>query len=298
MTIPGRDVLDAFQLTGEPVRLPGGEGRSVRVGGVVLKPAGPDREFAEWLPGVMAAVPEDGFRVARPLRATTGTWSYGGWTASLFLPGAEPDRAAAPRWLEVIAAGRAFHRALAGVPRPGFLGRRRDWWATGDRVAWQERGTDLLPALGNAYHELRALLDAKPRDRSQLVHGDLTGNVLFEPGLAPAVIDFSPYWRPPAFGEAVVVGDALTWHGAGAELLHAVAADSGPDFTQYVARAIIFRLATSNERLRAMTAAHSGEASAEARRYEHAAGLLSDFARAPRQPTPLTGQPSGEGDHR
>ena len=33
---------------------------------------------------------------------------------------------------------------------------------------------------------------------SQLVHGDLSGNVLLAHGLPPAVIDFSPYWRPPA----------------------------------------------------------------------------------------------------
>jgi hypothetical protein len=61
------------------------------------------------------------------------------------------------------------------------------------------------PALGNAHTELTALLGAKPRDRSQLVHGALTAIVLFEQGLAPAVIDFSPYWRPSASGEAVVV---------------------------------------------------------------------------------------------
>ncbi|MFF3354120.1 aminoglycoside phosphotransferase [Streptomyces sp. NPDC002917] len=262
---------------------------------MVLKPTGPDSEFADWLSGIIASVPEgSGFRVARPLRANIGAWSYGGWTASYFLPGAEPNHRAAPRWLEVIAAGRAFHRALADVPRPDFLDRRRDWWAAGDRVAWQEREADLLPALGDTYDELTALRDAKPHDRSQLVHGDLTGNVLFEPGLAPAVIDFSPYWRPSAFGEAVVVGDALIWHGADTELLHRAADESGPDFIQYVARAVIFRLVTTSERLRAMSDEYSSGASAEVRRYEHAAGLLSDFARAPDQSAPLAGRPPGK----
>ncbi len=32
----------------------------------------------------------------------------------------------------------------------------------------------------------------------QLVHGDLTGNLLFHTSLPPAVIDLSPYWRPTA----------------------------------------------------------------------------------------------------
>ncbi|MGW6059273.1 aminoglycoside phosphotransferase [Streptomyces sp. NPDC055189] len=288
MTLPGRDVLNAFRLTGRTVRLPGGEGNSVRVGDVVLKPTGPDGEFAEWLGDVMESLTEDGFRVARPLRAITGAWSHDGWAASRFVAGAEPDHAAAPRWLEVVAAGRAFHRALADVPRPGFLDRRRDWWAIGDRVAWQEEKADLLPALREPYDELAALLGPMPRVRPQLVHGDLTGNVLFAPGLAPAVIDFSPYWRPPAFGEAVVVGDALIWHGAGPELLHEAASASGPDFVEYVARALVFRLVTSSERIRALPvdATHDTETDSEVRRYEHAARLLTCLVRAPHRSAP------------
>lgn len=43
---------------------------------------------------------------------------------------------------------------------------------------------------------------------SQLVHGDLSGNVLFAEGLAPAIIDFSPYWRPTSYADAIVVIDA------------------------------------------------------------------------------------------
>ncbi|MEU6764013.1 aminoglycoside phosphotransferase [Streptomyces sp. NPDC046853] len=288
MTFPGRDVLDAFRLTGHAVRLPGGEGRSVRVGDVVLKPAGPDDEFAEWLGDVMASIPEDGFRVARPLRAVTGSWSHGGWTASQAVAGAEPDHAAAPRWLEIVAAGRSFHRALADVPRPGFLDRRGDWWAIGDRVAWQEAAADLLPALRAPYGELTALLGPMPQDRPQLVHGDLTGNVLFAPGLAPAVIDFSPYWRPPAFGEAVVVGDAVIWHGAGERLLRDAVAASGPGFARFVARALVYRLVTTGERLRALPIdgrrGIDTDIETEVRRYEHAARLLADLVRTPRRP--------------
>jgi hypothetical protein len=47
-----------------------------------------------------------------------------------------------------------------------------------------------------------------------LIHGDLTGNVLFHDELPPAIIDFTPYWRPLEFQSAVVVADALVWEGA------------------------------------------------------------------------------------
>ena len=71
------------------------------------------------------------------------------------------------------------------------------------------------------------------------MHGDLTGNVLFADGLPPAVIDFSPFWRPTGFASAVVVGDALLWEDADESLLGAVA--HVDDFAQFLLRALIFR---------------------------------------------------------
>jgi uncharacterized protein (TIGR02569 family) len=279
MTVPGRDVLDAFRLTGSPVALPGGEGRSVRVGDVVLKPAGDDQQSAEWLARTMVSIPEQGFRISRPLQTPDGAWTHRGWTASRYIPGDEPAHDTAPRWLEIIAAGRAFHRALAGLPRPDFLDRRSDWWETGSKVAWQEREPDLIAGLLKPYMELSSLLVSPLREQPQLIHGDLTGNVLFAPGLAPAVIDFSPYWRPAAFGEAVVVGDALIWHGADGDLLRQAASDSGADFIQFVARAVIYRLVTTSERCRSLRVEGSPDTVAELSRYERAASLITDFAR-------------------
>ena len=62
---------------------------------------------------------------------------------------------------------------------------------------------------------------------NQLVHGDLTGNILFDDALAPAVIDVSLYWRPPAFASAIVVADALVWEGADETLLRPSPTSSG-----------------------------------------------------------------------
>jgi hypothetical protein len=97
------------------------------------------------------------------------------------------------------------------------------------------------------YHgtkHLAALTRAlRPVDgRSQLIHGDLAGNVLFDDNLPPLVIDFSPYWRPPAFASAIVIADALTFEGAGAELVQPLLSD--PDFPQHLLRALIYRIVT------------------------------------------------------
>ena len=78
--------------------------------------------------------------------------------------------------------------------------------------------------------------------RSQLIHGDLGSNVLFDDQLPPAVIDFSPRWRPPAFASAIVVADALVWEDADESVLDAVGHIE--NFSQYLVRALIFRAVT------------------------------------------------------
>jgi uncharacterized protein (TIGR02569 family) len=140
----------------------------------------------------------------------------------------------------VIAAGERFHAALAGCRRPFFLDSRTDPWAIGDRVAWGE-----LPASAFAHvkHVPRLVEAMRPVDApAQLIHGDLTGNVLFAPGLPPAIIDLAPYWRPPAFAGAIVVADALVWEGADDTLLEAVA--HVERFEQYLLRALVYRAVT------------------------------------------------------
>jgi uncharacterized protein (TIGR02569 family) len=233
---PPPHVLAAFGLTDVPQRLVGGTGTSWRCGGAVLKPiewsASP--EEVEWQGEVLASLREDGFRVARPGRAGDGSALVDGWCAWTYVAGEHRAR----RWPEVIAVGERFHAALAHVARPSFLEARTDHWAVGDRVAWGE-----LPAEAFAYvkHVPRLVAALRPLDApAQVVHGDLTGNVLFADGLAPAVIDFAPYWRPTAFASAVVVGDALAWEGADESLLDAV--DHIASFPQFLLRALIYRI--------------------------------------------------------
>ena len=63
--------------------------------------------------------------------------------------------------------------------------------------------------------------------------------MLFDETQPPALIDFSPYWRPAAYAAAIVVADALVWEGADAGILNALSHTD--DFGQYLLRALIFR---------------------------------------------------------
>jgi uncharacterized protein (TIGR02569 family) len=257
-TPPPPGVCADFGALERPEALAGGRGGSWRVGRLVLKHVGADPVTAEelrWLgtavaspPSAPAAAPgpasggatagvPDAVRVAAPVPATDGSWVVGGWAATPFLEGSP----AGPRWTDVLAAGRALHLAWARLPRPSFLDRRTSPWDTGSRMAW---GEEPLVLRGDGLRSLtdRLVAALEPvAERSQLVHGDLGGNVLLADGLPPAVIDLSPYWRPPGWALAVVAVDAMVWSDA----------DPGdPAFAeldrQMLLRAMLYRLVTDD----------------------------------------------------
>jgi uncharacterized protein (TIGR02569 family) len=231
--------LGAFGLTGEPVPLAGGQGRSWRVGDVALKQVD-DVEEAAWCAAVLDAVEEDGFRVARPLRALDGSWVVDGWSASHWVDG----ETAAPDWAAVRRVGRSFHAALKGVPRPDLVDRRTHRWAVADRVVWDGLQVQLHDDRLRGWHdELLARLE--PVDVvEQVVHGDLTGNVLTGAG----VLDFSPYWRSPDHADAQVVLDASIWFQAPSSLANGVD-------PQLLLRALLFRVVALDSRAQADPAA-------------------------------------------
>jgi uncharacterized protein (TIGR02569 family) len=143
----------------------------------------------------------------------------------------------------VVAAGERLHHVLTGESRPDFLDRRDDPWSVADRVAWGEvtlDDADAVPYLSR----LLACAGTASHLHAQLVHGDLTGNVLLARGLPPAVVDLSPYWRPTGYASAVVVADALVWEGADDTLVETLGHVA--ELGKHLARALAFRLVTSH----------------------------------------------------
>jgi uncharacterized protein (TIGR02569 family) len=246
-TVVPPEVLEAFGVAGiSPVRLAGGQGTAWLAGQVVLKPADID-PADRWNADVYDTLAGPGFRVPRPVRADTGDWIARGWTAWRRVSGTPADwSGVSPRWPGLIAGSRALHAALAPVAVPRWRVTQDIPWTVGDQVAWGERDPDpvLGPAAGPIAGQVRRLLAAlRPVDLpDQLVHADLSGNVLFADGEPPAFIDFSPLCRPAALPLAVVAVDALQWQRARPESLDYLAGE--PEFDQLLARALIYRLVT------------------------------------------------------
>jgi uncharacterized protein (TIGR02569 family) len=112
---------------------------------------------------------------------------------------------------------------------------------SGTRVAWEELPVQACPA---AQELLEPLIQARRPISlvSQVVHGDLPGNVLFADGLPPAIIDWPAYWRPTPWASAVAVVDALCWYGASPDL--AARWSQLPEWDQMLVRALIYRIIT------------------------------------------------------
>jgi uncharacterized protein (TIGR02569 family) len=217
-------------------RLPGGQGRSVRAGALVLKPVDELRKH-EWLGDALESVDFHGLKVAAPVRSLAGRWCEQGLGATRFFDG----RFVEGRITEKLDAADAFHRATRPIAKPPSFDAWTSPWMAAASVAWHERGVpDAAP------QDVKAVLSSllarcEPVGLpSQFVHTDLAGNILFD-GDVPVVIDMSPAFRPVAYAHAVLVADSVAWHhepAASLEVLGLV-----PSLRrQLVLRAVVFRL--------------------------------------------------------
>lgn len=252
MSPPPPHVLDLFAVTGEVRPLPGGQGGTVRAGDLVLSP-GRDAAVTAWLSPLLArlAVRMDerprrrtlDLRLAVPVPARDGEWVVDGWAASRY----EPGTTTCTDLDVVVAAGRVLHAELASAlaSRPDVLDGRDHRWAVADVLANDARDDDVVaavagrPPAGLVAALLRVRAEASARGAPQLVHGDLGGNVLLDAAGAAVVIDVSPYWRDPAWAEAVAVLDLVLWSGADPAALRPYATGAA---RAVLARAALFRL--------------------------------------------------------
>lgn len=219
-------VLRGFGLAGNPERLPGGSGTTIRVGNAVCKPAD-DPTVAAWAQAASTAATV-GFRIPEPLRAPDGSFVVEGWTASRF----EPDLVALiDHPARVIGLADPVTTVLSATSAP--LPPRADRWARGIDAAYGE-AVDLSP---EATELLTTLLDTAgdPPARNAIVHADMTGNTFIAADGQPVVLDISPSRASPGFAAGVIVADHLLWHDGSTGLLDLV--EPGE-----LARALAFRM--------------------------------------------------------
>ncbi len=198
-------ILEQFNLAGEPSTLPGGSHRTFRVGRVVLKHIhetslenNHSPELAAWIAEFSNELPQEGFRVPKPVATREGQWIMpDGWTAWTFVEGTHATAKDIPTCIAGII---AFHRALKQVAKNPWMDDNRAAWGKADRWCWGDEPEEVQPLLRPYVEKLYALRQPVRGLPEQLIHGDLNPeNILVGPGLTPAFIDLSPFWRPVEF---------------------------------------------------------------------------------------------------
>ncbi|MCM3626124.1 fructosamine kinase family protein [Paenibacillus glycanilyticus] len=233
------EVLHSFHLSGDIVPLSGGQNTSVRVGDAVLKPVD-DVRHTEWLLHILHKINPQGYRLSKPVRSVDGSFVCQGWACAHY----EQGQDAHGRIEEKLRVSRLFHRDLAAVDHRAFP-QTDNPWAKGHRIAWQleELPTEFPKEVREIINRLLARVSLKEPYKVQIVHSDLSGNILFDPGLEPLIIDFSPAIAPVEYAEAILVCDCIAWQGSAVSEVNLLPDDEL--YKEMIMRAVIFRLAVS-----------------------------------------------------
>ncbi|KAF5019724.1 hypothetical protein F66182_8267 [Fusarium sp. NRRL 66182] len=229
-------VMRAFGVATRPKRIEGGRGLCFHAADTILRPSDDNQEsdfVAEMCKSITALKPTE-YRLSFPLQTVhpPSTYIYQGWTAWTFVSG---EAAPKGKFEIILKTCRAFtaHLGKLHCEKPEFLSTRQNRFTEADLVTWEEKtldevdkiSTDILSRIQPTLQQLVALRKPLQNVKNQLIHGDLTGNILFDPMLPPGIIDITLYWRPAEYAEAIIVADGLMWLDQGRELLETYGTD-------------------------------------------------------------------------
>lgn len=234
------DILNAFHLNGEIKTLEGGQNTSVRVNDAVLKPVGDNVQFCEWSLGILNEIDPHKYRLSKPIISCNGTFIYNGWCCSRFEPGEHRDGDIKNK-LEV---SRLFHHDLADINITNIpIG--NDPWSISQCIAWQKENLpqNISKAAYKILEELITKVKLNGYYKVQIVHADLSGNILFDKILDPLIIDFSPTVAPVEYAEAILVCDCIAWQGSPITDLGLLG--NSEYIIEMILRAVIFRLSVA-----------------------------------------------------
>ncbi|KAF5709934.1 ribosomal L1 [Fusarium mundagurra] len=251
---PPSKVLGAFGAEGSLIHVPGGRGLCYRTyQGILLRPSDDDKE-SEYIATLCKSLLElhtIDYRIPRPVPASESPSRYvcDGWTAWEYLDGKATPQG---NFDILMRACRAFHADVLGLAteKPLFFSGRQNRFTEADLVTWEEKKVeDVKEINGDVMATIQPFLDQllelrqpfRQEIKNQLIHGDLTGNVLFdsENNNPPAIIDITLYWRPVDYAQAIIVADGLIWLNEDRKLVEM----SGTDHTrvQLLVRALYWR---------------------------------------------------------
>ncbi|KKI90132.1 hypothetical protein WQ54_23835 [Bacillus sp. SA1-12] len=232
-----KEVIHSFNLKGKIEQLSGGQNTSLKVDHAVLKPV-EDVHHYEWLLSVLNNIIPKSYRLSKPFRSQEGTFVNEGWICTRFEQGKEVNG----RIEEKLKVAKLFHQDLSTVDYSDFP-HVENPWTKAHRIAWQkdELPMDIHPKTEDIIMELLKKVQLKNQYNVQIVHADLSGNILFDEVLPPLIIDFSPTIAPIEYAEAILVCDCIAWQKSKISELELL--PNNNTYREMMIRAVLFRLA-------------------------------------------------------
>ncbi len=231
---PPEDVLKTFNLSGRVKRLNGGQESNFLVKDVVLKKVENAEELL-WIAKTLENITNKKLRLQKYLKSKNNKYIEKGWSAYKFLEGKHYNK----NWKRKKEVSELFHNIFKDIKKPGFINNRINPWSLADKMTWGEIPIKIHPKI-RPYADNLVKHISPIKLKSQVIHGDIQGNILFSKGKSPAVIDLSLYWRPADFALAVMVVDALVWEDASRNILKLFKGKK--EFTQLLLRAELRRI--------------------------------------------------------
>lgn len=240
---PTKLIAEAFGSTEEPTLLDGGQGFAYLSGNIVLKPVEIIEEL-NWQAQILDDLLKvSDIRLTKFIKSIYGTYVYKGYAAYSFLKGNQIKG----KYKEKLEISSKFHNLLKDIKKPDFLGIPRNSWSTANWVALDEKEFNYDKEFLDLYNQIKPHL--KPLNLpNQIVHGDLSGNFLFDNILPPAIIDFSPTWAPNGFAEAIMLADAIVWENVQPEELESF--KEVPNIEQLAWRGVLTRIVEQAEHIK------------------------------------------------
>lgn len=232
-------ILDAFGLTDEPIKLEGGQGKSYKVGPVVIKENNGDNKNIDFISEILLDIDNVKYRITKPARALDGRLIVDGYISAYYEEG-DHDGSKIEETLRI---SDLFHEDLARYDW-GRLKTVENQWSIAMDHLFQNRGLPDDLNAGNKEICMKMLAQLKEvHDPMQIIHGDIGGNVLYHDGLPPCIIDFSPNVAPRPMASAIAVVDHIAWGGGKISDLDRLKVYVSDEV--YLKYAVMFRLLTA-----------------------------------------------------
>lgn len=236
---PSNEVLIAFNIKSKPKLLKGGDRHTYKADNTVLKTIYNEDE-SNGIAELFSRLESKHFYTEKPIKSIFGKWVHKGWGAFTFVDGKESKS----RWKEKIEISKKLHQAISKIKKPAYIDKVNHPWAIADRMVWGDTKLVYNQRLKNTLYPLQEKL--KPINlKGQLIHGDISGNILFNEPLPPTIIDMSPNWRPANYATAIIIVDAIVWEKAPDSLLKEM--NNNFESNQLLLRAVMWRIKATEE---------------------------------------------------